>query len=359
MNEFIIEEHCVVYQNCIDDVEKVLKTIIESKNIDREGYFIDPWISWGSSISEEGVVYGEKSSFSVNESRVLKELMVYQKDGSDKSMKIFDKEVSVYQDQLICYNKIRHAILECLNKYINDYAQSTKAKGFYPDYVDFTYLDFDGKKTISKEMLDIAHPESIGWDGKLGWSESKFDILKHNGNTDREYAIGWHTDRFNGLDKSPGPKHILTATLYLNDDCEGGEVAFLRHDLSPASVAIYKPKAGDITVFPSSSPFFHAAMPVKSNQPKYFIRFFYTWGYEGSDEWYENAKKYGKDAWLEMERDRVHKEMISGVHRRRIFFPDSYPVSGLPETYYKESYVGSEPLYVSGLKYIDGNSLQN
>jgi len=100
-------------------------------------------------------------------------------------------------------------------------------------------------------------------------------------------------------------------------------------------------------------------MPVKSDIPKYFIRFFYTWGYEGSDEWYKNAKKYGKDTWIEMERERVQKELTSGVYRRRIFFPDDYPISGLPETYYKESYVGAEPLYVSDLTYIEGSSLQN
>lgn len=359
MNEFILEPNCVVYQNCIDDVEKVLETIVKSKDITKEGYFIEPWYQWGSSSEEEGVIYGEKSSFLGNNTSILEELMEYQKNGSEEAMQAFDERIKVLQDQLNSYNKIRHAILECLNKYIYDHAQSESAKGFYPEYVDFTKLDFAGKKIISKDLMDIAHPESIGWDGKLGWSESRFDILKHNGNTDRQYAIGWHTDRFEGLDKSPGPKHILTATLYLNDDCDGGEVAFLRHDMSPASVTVYKPKAGDITVFPSSSPFFHAAMPVKSNRPKYFIRFFYTWGYEGSSEWYENAKKYGKDVWIEMERDRVQKELTSGVYRRHIFFPDDYPISGLPATHYKESYVGAEPLYVSNLKYINGSSLQN
>lgn len=192
-----------------------------------------------------------------------------------------------------------------------------------------------------------------------GWTQSSYDLLKHNPNTNREYAIGWHTDRPRGLDSSPGPKSILTVTIYLNDDYEGGEVAFLKE--GDDEVIVYKPKAGDIVIFPSCEPFHHAAMPITSNSPKYFIRHFLTWSYEGSQEWIDSAKKFGMDEWIQSEHQRVQAENISGKGRKHVVLPGGIGKKekwSLADPYYSESQVNAEDYYIKEVIFMDGSSLQ-
>ena len=63
-----------------------------------------------------------------------------------------------------------------------------------------------------------------------------------------------------------GWSYICTVSLvgYLNDDYEGGELSFGKLGIS------FKPKAGDLYIFPSTYLFSHRAMPVTSGQ-KYSI----------------------------------------------------------------------------------------
>jgi len=369
MNEFIIEKQCVVYKDVFDNINEILNTIknTESSDID---YAIEPWQDWVGSLGSS-VVYGKKSSFFINPEKnrqYLDELLSLEKDGSEESINKFNQKVNIYDLQLKAFNEIKYGVLHCIDRYLQEHAISDLS--VFPDYVDFNGPGYvhseDGpsstKRFLDKDMLSIAHPEGASWDGSLGWSESRFDILKHNGNTNREYAIGWHTDRFQGLDRSPGPKQILTATVYLNDDYEGGEVAFLKENNENSSmVKIYKPKAGDITIFPSSSPFYHAAMPIKTEIPKYFIRFFFTWGYEGDKEWYDSCKKFGRDEWIFMEQKRVHDEMYSGKHRKHIVFPSDHgldvDLNLLPSDFFSESQTNAKDLFVPNVSYIDGRKL--
>lgn len=57
---------------------------------------------------------------------------------------------------------------------------------------------------------------------------------------------------------------VLSSVGYINDDYEGGELHFDKLGLT------FKPKAGDLYLFPSSYIYSHAAMPVKSGT-KYSI----------------------------------------------------------------------------------------
>lgn len=128
-----------------------------------------------------------------------------------------------------------------------------------------------------------------------------------------------HTDFVKIEEEMPGNKFAITCTMYLNDDYEGGEIDFIiGKDHIP-----YKPKAGDVLVFPSGHPqilggdhmYLHGVKKVKKEN-KYLIRCFYQVPYAGSDEWLANEKKYGKDVWAEMEKKRIEQG------RRKQYDPD-------------------------------------
>lgn len=104
-----------------------------------------------------------------------------------------------------------------------------------------------------------------------------FNIKKYYTGT----GMGAHYDQLDG-DKTLR----YSLVMYLNDDCEGGEVSFKIADYEAAKVSIdldydialkdksfdfgIKPKAGSIVIFPSSAPYYHIAHLVKSGN-KYMI----------------------------------------------------------------------------------------
>ena len=125
-----------------------------------------------------------------------------------------------------------------------------------------------------------------------------------------ENVMMHHTDFVRIEEDMPGNKFVLTCTMYLNDDYRGGGLDFIvnNHQFT------YKPKAGDVLVFPSSHPhllsegnmYLHAVQRVQGKD-KYLIRCFYQVPYGGSEEWLSNQEKYGKEVWAEMERKRIEE----------------------------------------------------
>jgi hypothetical protein len=335
LNSYEIFNQCVVYQN--DDFNKdlVLDVIKQSESIE-EGFLIEKWRDW--------YVFGSKSKFA-----------------DPRKEKNPIKSISDLDDlHTDVHLKVKSVIDSCVKDYVDNYLDLSQPH--YPDYVDFSSME-KGDVLHGLLGMQIVTCDSTGdpifREPTNGWTPSSYDLLKHNPQTDREYAIGWHTDRPRGLDESPGPKSILTVTIYLNDDYEGGEVAFLKD--GGDEVIVYKPKAGDIVIFPSCEPFHHAAMPIKSNTPKYFIRHFLTWSYEGSKDWNDSAKKFGIDSWIKMEHERVSSENISGKGRKHVILPggrDDFDKKSMPEPFYSESQINGEDYYIKEVLYMDGNSLQ-
>lgn len=106
-----------------------------------------------------------------------------------------------------------------------------------------------------------------------------FNIKKYNTGA----AMGAHYDQLDG-DKTLR----YSLVMYLNDDCEGGEISFKLSDyedhhkvVSPDldyDVAVknnqidfgVKPSAGSVIIFPSSAPYYHIAHTVKSGV-KYMV----------------------------------------------------------------------------------------
>lgn len=78
-------------------------------------------------------------------------------------------------------------------------------------------------------------------------------------------GMGPHTDA--------GPIAHLSAVLYLNDDYNGGELAFPNHDI------VVKPSAGSIIMFPSVEPYVHDPRNVISGE-KYIAPSFWFKNWE-------------------------------------------------------------------------------
>ena len=66
-------------------------------------------------------------------------------------------------------------------------------------------------------------------------------------------------------DDHPLTQRTISTVLYLNDNYEGGEIAFPRLDN-----LVYKPKAGDIAIFPSNYIYEHSSEPMISGD-KYSV----------------------------------------------------------------------------------------
>lgn len=153
------------------------------------------------------------------------------------------------------------------------------------------------------------------------WARSGLSICKYIPTIEKNIqhmALQYHTDTHHFNEDSPGNKFAVTCTMYLNDDYDGGEISFL--DESAGKIVKYKPKAGDVIVFPSGEPYYHGIHQVY-NGDRYIIR---TWWYEdfpGTKEWHENEQKYGKEVWKQMEDKRIKEAFESGQYHRHIVYP--------------------------------------
>jgi len=62
------------------------------------------------------------------------------------------------------------------------------------------------------------------------------------------------------------PERKITTLLFLNDDFEGGEIEFSHLRYNNGNKVIFKPKAGEMIVFPSHGLFAHEVKKVKGNR---------------------------------------------------------------------------------------------
>ena len=130
------------------------------------------------------------------------------------------------------------------------------------DCVDFKFKPEDlGPRTEkNSELLDMH--------------KSVYDIVK---SCVDDYAAYWginvvYYEAFNFVkyegegkhfrihaDHGPAYNTTVSIVVYLNDDYEGGELYFPRLDN-----LVYKPKMGDVVIFPSNYIYEHASLPMKS-----------------------------------------------------------------------------------------------
>lgn len=173
--------------------------------------------------------------------------------------------------------------------------------------------------TVTQDYIDTYNIELPNW-VPAGISVCKY----FESSEDTALAMSYHTDYRWADAEAPGDKFAITCTVYINDDYDGGGLSFLQEETG--DVIEYKPKAGDVVVFPSGDPmtgtehYFHGVNKI-SNGEKYFIRLFWMYSYPGSQEWLANQEKYGKEEWDRIHNLKIKSEFKSGKWHKYVVYP--------------------------------------
>lgn len=283
-NKKTIMPFVVLYRDVFKNCEEILDTLKNSES----SKILSPWEPWYE--------LGERTRLEFVDTKDLNEKEEYHLSIQEN---IYSSLMKVYKDYISDWTT-----QDVIEKYVNPNDNFwTDWKYVFGDFVD-NWEGFDN-------VPDNTKPDS--------WIKSPVEILKHDHTVGRNLplAIGYHLDAFNSKDAA-GPKSIITGTLYLNDDYEGGEISFLNE--FDSSIITYKPKQGDVIVFPSAKPFFHAAQKVY-NSDKYLVRNFLLWEHSGSDRYKEGEAKFGKDQWRLMQDYIREAEDTLGFYQKDVYMP--------------------------------------
>lgn len=115
------------------------------------------------------------------------------------------------------------------------------------------------KEALWTAGRDYTQKIGIEWIPPTALGISKYTLGGH---------MGKHVDDYRGESMQNGLLPIMSGVVYLNDDMEGGELAFANQDV------LIKPKAGSIVLFPSVKPFYHESLPVTKGE-KYMSAVFW------------------------------------------------------------------------------------
>jgi hypothetical protein len=207
------------------------------------------------------------------------------------------KPKNLVDEDLIFLYDFREKLLTVFKSVFKDYIDEWSQSGYWPDYITSWELN---RPHISR------------------FSSSIIEVLKHDLHPEKQLAITFHTDAHKHRVGQPRGQQIITITIYVNDDYEGGEVQFLNEIDEDAKVITYKPKYGDVTAFPSGIPYWHSAAAVTEGNKKLFVRMFAIWDYEGSKEWFEGIEKHGEKEWNKLVDADVQLKVDTGIYDREV-----------------------------------------
>ena len=216
-------------------------------------------------------------------------------------------DFNLYEEELLLYNRLNEAVTAAISS-----------------YVSINDITLPENSYISDQNIARYDPGVDSGEGK---------------------TMQYHTDYGIGEWYWPGEKFLLTATTYMNDDYEGGELMFSIGD----EVIKYKPKAGEVVVFPSGSPlypggepYFHAVGGIRSNS-KSLVRMYLKHTANGEKKWYDGEEKYGKEEWYEIAKKRAERHNSIAVfdNEPRLCSALITKLYGIP----KESYTVKEDVF--------------
>ena len=298
--KFSTNSGILIYKNYLKESNKILNILKDTESLTDSFYLFNSWSPW------QATWHGR--AMTINGS--------YWNDLPSKT----DEEDPKITDQRYFFESVYKAYVDVLK----DYIELNKEKQIWPNFIK----NWDVENWTNWKMSGISCL-------KYEPQESKHD--PENGIYD--LPMNFHTDTNQEDTESPGDKMVVTVTMYLNDDYEGGEISL--YDAPDNIVYNYKPKPGDITVFPSFHPYYHGVLPFDKG-PRYLLRMFLSYKYPGSSVWFENENKYGKESWAEMEKERLYNAFMDRKHNRRIILP-GYRTDG---DHYENVIVNNKPIAI-------------
>lgn len=221
-----IYPHIFVYKNFFPD-HKRLYQVLKDSSYNSDGKFVlsewKDWFVFGSYCYEKNIDYS-----------------------NDRLLNNFYNETPVQFDGLFNeeYNltlRVKGAAVQAISHYIGANSVKLPENSFFskPNYAKY-------------------RPEIV-----IGFNKTQ------------EMTMNFHTDYNIGEWFWENENFLITSTIYMNDNYNGGEICFFIN----GDFVTYKPAAGDVLVFPSGSPlyapdnnpYFHAVNKVYDGE-KYLIR---------------------------------------------------------------------------------------
>jgi hypothetical protein len=225
----------LVYKNVFKDVKKIEEVMKQSSLNPKTSAFLKDWIQWGG--VDTSVIFGQY-------------VQLIGKDFSNDDINTHEKEAWA-QQELDAIKEVIQSFFAVTNHFMKKFniKKSPEWKHTPPSFCRYIPTD---------ELIN-------------------------------DLFMQFHTDYQIEQAAEPGDKFVITSTMYINDDYQGGEILFKINK----DKFIYKPEAGDILVFPSGHPavlmegehpIMHAVNPVPVGDPdRYMIRMFHQVYSEGDD----------------------------------------------------------------------------
>jgi len=267
MKKIDLIPHVSVYRDYLSNVDEILSFLKKTKDEKIKTSFINEWETW----NETGFVSKTNYTYNVD---------------LDSIFQIYKKEYNMLIE-------LKHSIMKIEQEHLDEWK-------------NIGYLKYDIKDyQITSNSYELYC--------------APLDYVMHGvTELEKRLAMFYHTDAHQFDTESKKDHHLFTVVAYLNDDYEDGEISF--YDENNFTINYYKPKKGDVIVFPSFYPYFHAVEPITNGQ-KFIVRTFILHNYEGSKKWNRLYERLGTK-WLDMEADRIEKEWTNSKYFRTPVFED-------------------------------------
>jgi predicted 2-oxoglutarate/Fe(II)-dependent dioxygenase YbiX len=159
--------------------------------------------------------------------------------------------------------------LDFCNEIVKEYYDYEYKRGTINDYERSRYRECDviilsdkkiieknnkSRNRIDKKIYDIVNRNIEKY--LQDYATLNFNLKEDTGYQLLKYKTGDYVTEH--IDTSSGEHRTLSCSLALNDDYEGGELAFFDGELK------YKLKKGDMMIFPSSFTYPHQVLPIIS-----------------------------------------------------------------------------------------------
>lgn len=267
VQKLIVAPQIVVYKNLFKNYKDIIDIIEDKNRVNSIWPKWEPWYEQGENI---------------NQLFKRKDLNIFDSDNENQI-----KEKSILKNICDIYDFIQ-------KDYLNYYNQDN---GVWPSYI----------KQWDKlmETIDPVHINIYKYSDDLCGKDSKNSLM-----------LQYHVDEMPEA-HSASRHQVVTITFYFNDNYKGGEVSFYSEIENKAYQ--YKPRPGDVTVFPSAAPFYHAVENF-SGADRYFMRIFIPYSEEGDKEWIEKNVFYD-ESFMRNEEKKINDFVSKYSHAVTLEFP--------------------------------------